>query len=85
VSKDRSERVTNLEARVEVVMRTLATLALENHLTELEGRGARTTRNDGDTSTATPKRDRVARGIRAAIPRGDYADGSALSQDKLAY
>jgi DNA-binding GntR family transcriptional regulator len=33
---------------------------------------------------ATPKRDRVARGIRAAILRGDYADGFALSQDKLA-
>lgn len=33
---------------------------------------------------AAPKRDRVARGIRAAILRGDYADGCALSQDKLA-
>jgi DNA-binding GntR family transcriptional regulator len=33
---------------------------------------------------STPKRDRVARGIRAAIVRGDYADGFALSQDKLA-
>jgi DNA-binding GntR family transcriptional regulator len=32
----------------------------------------------------TPKRDRVARGVRAAILRGDYADGFALSQDKLA-
>lgn len=32
----------------------------------------------------TPKRKRVARGIRAAILRGDYADGVALSQDKLA-
>jgi DNA-binding GntR family transcriptional regulator len=34
--------------------------------------------------TSTPKRDRAARGIRAAILRGDYADGFALSQDKLA-
>jgi DNA-binding GntR family transcriptional regulator len=33
---------------------------------------------------STPKRDRVARGIRAAILRGDYADGFALSKDKLA-
>ena len=33
---------------------------------------------------STPKRDRVARGIRAAIRRGDYPDGFALSQDKLA-
>ena len=33
---------------------------------------------------ATPKRGRVARGIRAAILRGDYTDGFALSQDKLA-
>jgi DNA-binding GntR family transcriptional regulator len=33
---------------------------------------------------STPKRDRAARGIRAAILRGDYADGFALSQDKLA-
>jgi DNA-binding GntR family transcriptional regulator len=33
---------------------------------------------------ATPKRERVARGIRAAILRGDYADGCALSQGKLA-
>ena len=32
----------------------------------------------------TPKRDRVARGVRAAILRGDYADGFALSQGKLA-
>ena len=32
----------------------------------------------------TPKRERVARGIRAAILRGDYADGFAISQDKLA-
>jgi DNA-binding GntR family transcriptional regulator len=32
----------------------------------------------------TPKRERVARGIRAAILRGDYADGFALSQDRLA-
>jgi DNA-binding GntR family transcriptional regulator len=31
----------------------------------------------------TPKQDRVARGVRAAILRGDYADGFALSQDKL--
>lgn len=36
------------------------------------------------TSISTPKRDRVARGIRAAILRGDYADGFALSQEKLA-
>jgi DNA-binding GntR family transcriptional regulator len=36
------------------------------------------------TGISTPKRDRVARGIRAAILRGDYADGLALSQDKLA-
>jgi DNA-binding GntR family transcriptional regulator len=34
--------------------------------------------------TTTPKREQVARGIRAAILRGDYADGFALSQDKLA-
>ncbi len=33
---------------------------------------------------STPKRDRVARGIRAAILRGDYADGVALNQSKLA-
>ena len=33
---------------------------------------------------ATPKRDKVARGVRAAILRGDYADGFALSQGKLA-
>jgi DNA-binding GntR family transcriptional regulator len=32
----------------------------------------------------TPKRGRVARGVRAAILRGDYADGFALSQDRLA-
>jgi DNA-binding GntR family transcriptional regulator len=36
------------------------------------------------TRISTPKRDRVARGIRAAILRGDFADGCALSQDKLA-
>jgi hypothetical protein len=35
MSKDLSERVTNLEAWVEAVMRTLATLGLENHLIEL--------------------------------------------------
>jgi DNA-binding GntR family transcriptional regulator len=34
--------------------------------------------------TASLKRDFVARGIRAAIVRGDYADGFVLSQDKLA-
>lgn len=34
--------------------------------------------------TTTPKREQVARGIRAAILRGDYADGFVLSQDKLA-
>lgn len=33
---------------------------------------------------STPKRVRVARGIRAAILRGDYADGFTLSKDKLA-
>jgi DNA-binding GntR family transcriptional regulator len=33
---------------------------------------------------STPKRDRAAREMRAAILRGDYADGFALSQDKLA-
>ena len=32
----------------------------------------------------TPKQDRVTRRVRAAILRGDYADGFALSQDKLA-
>jgi DNA-binding GntR family transcriptional regulator len=36
------------------------------------------------TVTSTPKRERVARGLRAAILRGDYADGFALSQGKLA-
>jgi DNA-binding GntR family transcriptional regulator len=36
------------------------------------------------TRACTPKRDRVARGIRSAILRGDYADGFALSQDELA-
>ena len=36
------------------------------------------------TRISTPKRERVARGIRTAILRGDYADGFALSQDKLA-
>jgi hypothetical protein len=36
MSKDLSERVTNLEAWVEAVMRTLATLGLENHLIELD-------------------------------------------------
>lgn len=30
------------------------------------------------------KRERVARGLRAAILRGDYADGQHLSQEKLA-
>ena len=34
--------------------------------------------------TSTPKRDRVIRGIRAAIRRGDFTDGFALSQEKLA-
>ena len=34
---------------------------------------------------ATPKRDRVARGIRAAILRGDYADGSALGDGLLRF
>ena len=33
---------------------------------------------------SAPKRERVTRGIRAAILRGDYTDGFALSQDKLA-
>ena len=80
MSKDLSERVTNLEAWVEIVMRTLATLGLENLLIELdEARHAY-----DEESIATPKRGRVARGIRAAILRGDYADGFALSQDKLA-
>jgi DNA-binding GntR family transcriptional regulator len=36
------------------------------------------------TRTSTPKREHVARALRAAILRGDYADGFALSQDKLA-
>jgi hypothetical protein len=36
MSKDLSERVTNLEEWVEVVMRTLATLGLESLLTELD-------------------------------------------------
>lgn len=36
MSKDLSERVTNLEAWVEIVMRTLATLGLEDLLTELD-------------------------------------------------
>jgi hypothetical protein len=36
MSKDLSERVTNLEAWVEAVMRTLSTLGLENHLIELD-------------------------------------------------
>jgi hypothetical protein len=36
MSKDLSERVTNLEAWVEIVMRTLATLGLENLLIELD-------------------------------------------------
>jgi hypothetical protein len=41
MSKDLSERVANLEAWVEVVMVTLATLGLENLLIELdEARGA---------------------------------------------
>ena len=36
------------------------------------------------TRISTLKRDRVARGIRTAILRGDYPDGFALSQEKLA-
>jgi hypothetical protein len=32
---------------------------------------------------SAPKRERVTRGLRAAIVRGDYLDGFALSQDKL--
>jgi DNA-binding GntR family transcriptional regulator len=32
----------------------------------------------------TVSRERVARAVRAAIVRGDYADGQHLSQDKLA-
>ena len=41
MSKDLSERVTHLEAWVDVVMVTLATLGLENLLIELdEARGA---------------------------------------------
>lgn len=36
MSEDLSERVTNLEAWIEVVMRTLATLGLENLLIELD-------------------------------------------------
>ena len=41
MGKDLSERVANLEAWVEVVMVTLATLGLENLLIELdEARGA---------------------------------------------
>ena len=36
MSKDLSERVTNLEAWVEIVMRTLATCGLENLLSELD-------------------------------------------------
>jgi DNA-binding GntR family transcriptional regulator len=32
----------------------------------------------------TPKRDRVAKAVRARIERGDYADGQHLIQDKLA-
>jgi DNA-binding GntR family transcriptional regulator len=36
------------------------------------------------TRISTPKRDRVARGIRAAIQQGDYADGFPLSREKLA-
>jgi hypothetical protein len=36
MSKDLPERVANLEAWVEVVMRTLATLGLENLLVELD-------------------------------------------------
>jgi hypothetical protein len=36
MSKDLPERVTNLEAWVEVVMQTLATLGLENLLIELD-------------------------------------------------
>ena len=36
MSKDLSERVANLEAWVEVVMVTLATLGLENLLIELD-------------------------------------------------
>lgn len=31
-----------------------------------------------------PKRERVARGVRAAITRGELADGTALSPGKLA-
>lgn len=36
------------------------------------------------TRRTTPKREQAKRAIRAAILRGDYADGHALSQDKLA-
>jgi hypothetical protein len=43
-TEDISRRVANLEAWVEVVMRTLATLGLENLLTELDTRGSRATR-----------------------------------------
>jgi DNA-binding GntR family transcriptional regulator len=32
----------------------------------------------------TPKRDRVAKAVRARIEHGDYADGQHLIQDKLA-
>jgi DNA-binding GntR family transcriptional regulator len=32
----------------------------------------------------TTKRERVTRGMRAAILRGDYADGQHLNQEKLA-
>jgi DNA-binding GntR family transcriptional regulator len=45
---------------------------------------ARIMRARRDPLRTTPKRGQVSRGIRAAILRGDYADGLALSQDKLA-
>lgn len=32
----------------------------------------------------TPKRERVARGVRAAIEHGEYADGQPLIQQRLA-
>lgn len=32
----------------------------------------------------TPERERAARGIHTAILRGNYTDGVALSQDKVA-
>src|ERR1700692_3013331 len=35
-------------------------------------------------SSRAPKRDRVAKGVRAAIESGYYADGQLLSQERLA-